>query len=103
MWAVGSGGTASAKTTLTEHWDGSSWTLVPSPSPGTSDSLLSVSAVSATDVWAVGEDQSTSGFGPLVEHWDGAAWTVQPLTGQPEGSIFQSVFARSAENSSHVW
>ena len=68
VWAVGHGGTSSASTTLTEHWDGTSWTLVPSLNPGTADSLLSVTATSATDVWAVGETQDSSGFGPLIEH-----------------------------------
>ena len=100
MWAVGIGGTPSAHTTLTEHWNGSSWALVPSPSPGTSDSLLSVSAESATDAGAVGEDQGTGGFGPLTEHWDGSAWSVVPSPNPGSGSVLQSVSARSATD---VW
>src|SRR5215471_18623491 len=43
--------------TLTEHWDGTAWSIVSSPSPGSPGSgseLRGVAAVSATDVWAVG-------------------------------------------------
>jgi hypothetical protein len=44
--------------TVTLHWDGTSWSLIPSPDPGGSDGgtsrLFAVSAVSPTDVWAVG-------------------------------------------------
>ncbi|HEX4654025.1 MAG TPA: hypothetical protein VH227_07230 [Candidatus Udaeobacter sp.] len=40
---------------LTEHWDGSSWLIVPSPSLSSSlTALTAVSSISATDVWAVG-------------------------------------------------
>ncbi|HXJ66009.1 MAG TPA: hypothetical protein VNN79_19795, partial [Actinomycetota bacterium] len=54
-WAVGLFFTSgSVARTLTEHWNGTAWSLVPSPSPGTGDDLSGVDAVSSTDVWAVG-------------------------------------------------
>jgi hypothetical protein len=66
--------------TLVEHWDGSAWTLVPSPSLGDNSDLYGVAVVDVDDVWAVGssipgshEPQRT-----LVEHWDGASWTIVP-------------------------
>jgi hypothetical protein len=40
--------------TLTEHWSGSAWTVVPSPAPGTLSLLRSVRGTSPSDVWAVG-------------------------------------------------
>ena len=40
--------------TLTEHWNGTAWSVVASPNAGTINSLQSVAAVSANDVWAVG-------------------------------------------------
>src|SRR5207248_3279171 len=57
-WAVGSYSDqqfAGPNQTLTEHWDGSAWSVVPSGNPGASDDvLLGVAAVSPDDVWAVG-------------------------------------------------
>lgn len=43
---------------LVEHWDGHSWTIVPTPAEGAPtgfDALHGIAAVSATDIWAVGE------------------------------------------------
>src|SRR5436189_191180 len=51
FWAVGSySNTGGPAETLTVHWDGSSWSFVPSP-PGL---LNGVAAVSSNDVWAGG-------------------------------------------------
>jgi hypothetical protein len=79
-WAVGDR-TASGSKVLTwvRHWDGSRWSAVASPSPGTSqNSLDSVVAISSSDVWAVGTQRDTGQgeAGPLVEHWDGVSWSV---------------------------
>ena len=85
IWAVGhSGDPAFAPwQTLTEHWDGSNWSIIPSPSPGTynGNDLYAVAAVSTGDVWAVGWYQSGptgQEGGALTMHWDGASWTVVP-------------------------
>jgi hypothetical protein len=75
-WAVGYQRDADhpGEATLTQHWDGNSWTVVPSASDGSwSQSLEDVAAVSSSDVWAVG-----TGDGPLTEHWDGTSWSVVP-------------------------
>jgi hypothetical protein len=72
--------------TLIEHWDGTSWIVVPSPNVGgphsttISNQLRGVIAVSANDVWAFGD---TDAFGPskitnLVMHWNGKAWAIVP-------------------------
>jgi hypothetical protein len=85
IWAVGHSGDPSSipLQTLTTHWDGKSWSIIPSPSPGTYNGnvLNAVSAVSASDVWAVGWYQSGptgQEGGALTMHWDGTAWTVVP-------------------------
>jgi hypothetical protein len=56
-WAVGY--TANTLTveyrTLTEHWDGSAWTVVRSPNPSPEyDYLAGVTGLAGADVWAVG-------------------------------------------------
>src|SRR5438093_1432772 len=71
VWAVGSG-----CGTITMHWDGSSWTRVPSPSPGDLHPLFGVAAVATNDVWAVGWQQTNSVDTTLIEHWNGIAWSV---------------------------
>lgn len=78
-WAVGAyvnsvGGVA----TLTEHYDGSGWTIVPSPNAPKGRSYLSdVSCASATDCWAVGEHgRFPSSPRTLIEHYTGGAWVI---------------------------
>jgi len=85
IWAVGHSGDPSSipLQTLTEHWNGSSWSIVPSPSPGTYNGnvLNAVDGASANDVWAVGWYQSGptgQEGGALTMHWNGTSWTVIP-------------------------
>jgi hypothetical protein len=80
VWAVGTGpgaptgGFSAHPTAVIEHWDGTSWSVVPSPNPNPSgnNSLGAVAAVSANDVWAVGLQLQ----GPFTEHWDGTSWSI---------------------------
>jgi hypothetical protein len=70
--------------TLVETWDGTTWSVVPSPSPGLIRNALSgVSCLSATMCTAVGtasESGPTSGNAAftVVETWDGTTWSVVP-------------------------
>ena len=53
-WAVGFYQDTGLDQTLIEHWDGSAWTVVPSPNVAEFDNVLNaVRAKSATDIWAV--------------------------------------------------
>jgi hypothetical protein len=65
-WAVGArrATLGSAFRTLIEHWDGSTWKLAASPSPGTGDdTLFAVTKVPGGGFWAVG----TAGDKTLTE------------------------------------
>jgi hypothetical protein len=79
-WAVGEQFAAAGQTPpppVSYNWNGTAWSLVPTPTLGVTSSLLSVSASSATDAWAVG--MSVLGKhddGTLIEHWNGTAWSV---------------------------
>ena len=68
--------------TFAEAWNGTAWTLQPTPNPsGTTNSGLSgVSCGAASACEAVGN----SGAGTLAETWNGTAWTLQP-TPNPAG------------------
>src|SRR2546423_8736565 len=56
IWAVGnSGSQRGSGQTLIEHWNGTQWSLVQSPSTGSLyNTLTGVAVVSTNDVWAVG-------------------------------------------------
>jgi hypothetical protein len=81
-WAVGHqlDGTLGGFGTLTEHWDGTSWSVVPSPNASSfTQGLSDVSAVSSADVWAVGWFYDEFGAErALIEHWDGSTWSIVP-------------------------
>jgi hypothetical protein len=63
--------------TLTEHWTGTSWSVVPSPNPfSTFSHLAGVAAVASNDIWAVGYGARGGDFKTLAIHWDGSAWGV---------------------------
>lgn len=77
--AVGSAADFTGSVTLTESWNGSSWTLVPSPVvPGTLDaSLNAVSCTAANACMAVGDYTASNGvLQTLTDLWNGSAWTV---------------------------
>jgi len=103
VWAVGTQQPTSLTDphTLILHWDGSQWSIVPSPNfggPGVGNHLVGAAAVSASDVWAVGSSEA----GPLTEHWDGSRWSVvqNPSGGSEVPVAFYSAVALASNN---VW
>jgi hypothetical protein len=59
---------------LIEHWNGSAWTVLPSP-VGPGSHLDAVAARSANDAWAVGSvSTGTSNPRQLILRWDGHTW-----------------------------
>ena len=87
--------------TLIEHWDGSSWSVIPSQNPGSSgDHLWGVAQAGPDNIWAVGQRNGEHSDAPLVEHWDGKHWTVVnvPTAGLTDG-LLQSVAVSGGE----VW
>ncbi len=76
VWAVG----YTSGSTLIERWDGSQWTIVPSPNrPNQDNRLQGIVALSAADIWAVGwfvPEGGSGAFQTLTEHWDGSQWTI---------------------------
>ena len=82
VWAVGTAGVVDSigsYSTLIEHWNGTSWSKVPSPNVGTDPLLHSVTtANAANDVWAVGDDvvPGTTRRQTLTEQWNGSSWSV---------------------------
>lgn len=79
--------------TLAERWNGSKWSIQPTPSPGNEGiPFAAVSCGSATSCTVVGYyDFGDPGFASttLAEHWDGHSWSTQslPPAGNPGGDL----------------
>jgi hypothetical protein len=89
VWAVGGEEDANGVWhTLTEHWDGSSWTIIPAVDVGDGgNQFYAVKAIASNDVYAVGQ-QAGARFpnGALIEHWDGLAWSVVASPADPSAT-----------------
>jgi hypothetical protein len=117
VWAVGFSTPAAppkqaATLTLIEHWDGTSWSVVPSPNVGPKDiyqsnRLEGITAVSPNDIWAFGSYFAASGSGhqmTLLLHWDGTAWSIAPSPNPTKGGFLSDLlFAGVAVAPGNVW
>jgi hypothetical protein len=106
VWAVGSTHNGKLPTrTLVEHWDGTQWSIVSSPSPDTQlNELRGVAALSANDVWAVGYRGGTKTETPietLIMHWDGVRWKQVPSPNIPGGA--NQLFGVTAIAANDIW
>jgi len=74
-WAVGSVGAAErANQTLIEEFNGSAWSVVPSPDQGTGNNALNSVSMIPGAGWAVGYAQVSGKYQPLAAVWDGTQW-----------------------------
>lgn len=101
VWTAGA---QLGKSTVIEHWNGTSWKVVTSPNTGTATALNSISAISPTDIWAAGCDAcgDVGGNAPaLIEHWDGTSWSVNPAPVQFGGIVANSLL--TFPQSKHIY
>jgi hypothetical protein len=78
--AVGGYVTSSGSGVLAEYWNGSGWSIQPTPNPsgGTDESLEAVSCSAPTACTAAGTYSNASGTSlTLAEVWNGTSWTIQ--------------------------
>ncbi len=110
IWAAGVYGYNLGKTpvtrTLIEHWNGTVWTVVQSPNPGSGFNYITgLAAASTNDIWAVGfssSGQTVQGMqATLIEHWNGTAWTV--ARSQSPGTNGNTLSAITAISANDVW
>ena len=110
VWAVGSSviGNAASKT-LTEHWDGSTWTVIPSPSIDVigaypaDNQLVDVVAVAPNDVWAVGTATTIISGEALTLHWDGTQWTIVRNPGMKPRFYDANLLGITAVGANNIW
>jgi len=96
-------GTA-AVATLIEHWDGTSWSITPSPTPtNASLEMTGVSCTTATSCTAVGAinksayapPRPSTPAAPVIEEWDGNAWSIVSAPATPPPITGSSLFGVS--------
>jgi hypothetical protein len=103
VWAVGSlTNRGEFAQTLVEHWDGTSWNVIPSANvPNTNNELYGVVALAPNNVWAVGYwGNAASGFSTLVEHWNGSTWSLVASVNPSGDNFLQAV---SATDPGDIW
>ncbi len=100
-WAVGYDGQGSADDqTLVESWNGTAWSIVPSPNSGPGSGLNGVTCTSGGPCIAVGYGTLESTVAQtLVESWDGTDWSIiaSPDVGS-NGNVLDGVSCTSGNS-----
>jgi hypothetical protein len=101
-WAAGNVTDGAHPGQVIEQWNGTKWSLFPSPKFGKKDqaNVFAMTASSANDVWAIGNlvNLDTGRVSPLFEHWNGTAWTA--TTGESNNEF---LFGASADAANDAW
>lgn len=100
VWAVGHAGWPIQ--TLAMRWDGTTWSITPTPNPSSSLNILDgVVALASDDAIAVGGYNSAGGSTePLTLRWNGVEWRRSADLDFPNGAEF---FAIDAAGPDEVW
>lgn len=113
VWAVGttyngSAGTSPDGVTLIEHFDGTSWSIIPSPNgatgtPGDSNILDAIAGTDPDDLWAAGyvSNNDIGDLTMLFEHWNGTSWSLVAAPGK--GNKFEIASSLVVISSDDVW
>ncbi|MHB8600606.1 MAG: hypothetical protein ACYDER_27845 [Ktedonobacteraceae bacterium] len=105
VWAVGfyysMPGNVPAQT-LTERWNGSSWSVITSPNVGTNNSFLyGVAATSGKNAWAVGSAIVNGSSQTLIEQWNGTSWSI--VASPNVASASNSLYGVTADAANDAW
>jgi len=89
--------------TLTMHWDGVQWSIVPNADTGYNRGSGAIQAISSNDVWIVGAGQQNTNDEPasMIMHWNGVAWSLVPIVNLGNGP--NNLDDVSAVSSDDVW
>ena len=85
---------------LAEHWNGTTWSVVPTPqAPSPQGSYLSsITCTSASLCWAVGSTMDVNGnpLHTVVDRWNGSSWTTTPSPDAAASNLLTNVRCLSA-------
>jgi len=106
VWMVGDRSNFSTPLTLTEHWNGTGWSIVPSPYdhfpnvPGSiTNGALNTVTARGTEVWAGGffftfKDGDPAGvYHALMLRWDGTRWIQDTVPTTGTYNVIQGISA----------
>jgi len=106
-FAVGSDENETSEQALVERWNGTRWSITPSPLPaGVQDTQLNgVSCQSATDCTAVGSGEALAGsrspgVRTFVERWNGTSWAAA-ASADPTGVPLAALVGVSCSSSTN--
>src|SRR5712692_1243712 len=78
------------------------WTVISSPTPGSTGGLTGIAAVSSDNIWAVGSFQKgTDPSQTLIEHWNGSNWSV--ICSPSPGSASNALNNIAAASVNDIW
>ena len=104
LWAAGYySPTYNSYKSLVMHWDGKSWSMVPTPNnEGYSYKLLAIEAISSDDIWATGNYHANDSQLELtlIMHWDGEKWAQVEI---PKLGNLGSLNGISAVSKDDIW
>jgi RHS repeat-associated protein len=110
-WAVGY--QAAGFESLVEQWDGTQWTVVSSPSPGTGtfgdNTLSGINCVGASDCWAVGTciGGTTCSLGlagsVLIEQYDGTTWNLISGSNVTGSGHYNQLYSDTCVSATDCW
>lgn len=92
-WAVGRATVSLVTSSLAAHWNGTAWSVVPTPEVSGSV-LTSVTDIGPRDAYAVGESEAL--------HWNGTAWSAFAVP-VPGGGTPAGLSAVAADSANDVW
>jgi len=104
-WAVGvdDPGNSGDPSPLAEQWNGSTWSVV--PTPDVTGYLFSVTCVTSADCWAAGttttDDGNSDPLNGFILHWDGTSWSTTPT--QPSGQTYDQFNSVTCASASDCW
>lgn len=114
IWTVGEYNpgvppTVTGRRTLTEHWNGQTWSIVPSPNaqfPGVQAShLRGVEALASNNVWAVGYGENFASLESqtLIAHWNGSTWNPVPSPNPAGTNLPNQLYAIDGVAANDIW
>jgi hypothetical protein len=111
IWGIGDWYDGTNFQTLAENWNGSTWTIVPSPDEGGPEGsglttvLFAAAAVNASDVWGAGVFYDGSRTQTYTMQWTGASWATvaTPDSGGPDAFYNQLNGVSKISGTTDAW